>query len=149
MPSKIKEFISLPHDKRTLTQHKPFNIDIKVRSEYGYWTWIGNNITHGDTLAYTFEKEILDISQPFFTAPLWNREFSNKVIYIKSDSYREWLKDLENNNVTYVLIKKNSREDRWIAVALKSPGWLGIHERFKVVYADENYKILGVLLPHE
>ncbi|MBI4683202.1 MAG: hypothetical protein HY757_08910 [Nitrospirae bacterium] len=145
MPGKIKEFLQLPAKERTLSRHKPFNIDVKVRNEYGYWIWIGNNILRGDTIAYTFESFGINTSKPFFTAPLWNREFSNKVVYIKSDDYKKWLNDLENNSATYILIKSNSVEDEWIEKERKvfySLQWMGnIKEKFRIVYADENYKI--------
>jgi hypothetical protein len=146
MPEKIKEFLHLPTSERTLSRHKPFNIDIKVRDEYGYWIWIENNVSKGDTLAYTFESFELDTSSPFFTAPLWNREFSNIVVYIKSDAYMEWLKGLKKNHATYILVKQNSTEDEWIEDerrAFYSLRWMGsIREKFKIVYADENYKIV-------
>lgn len=145
MPEKIKEFIHLPASKRTLSRHKPFNIDIKVRDAYGYWIWIENNVSKGDTLAYTFESFELDTSRPFFTAPLWNREFSNRVVYVKADTYKEWLKELRDVQANYILIKRDSTEDRWIEkersvfYALR---WMGhIREKFEIVYTDENYKI--------
>ncbi len=137
-PEKIKEFILLPANERTIARHAPFNIDQHARRDYGYWIWINNNILTGDTLAFTFE--------PLFLTPLWNRKFSNKIIYIRSDTYNEWLKNLRENNVTYVLIKKNSVENRWInkeSKLLPSLRWLGtFKEKFKVVYADENYKVM-------
>jgi hypothetical protein len=146
MPAKVKEFLSLPPAERTLSRHKPFNIDIKVRDEYGHWIWIGNNISGDDTLAYTFERKTLDTSRPFFLAPLWNREFSNRVIYVKSEDYNQWLTDLEKQNVTYVLIKQTSEEDKWIEkmrnIRQNAPAWLGIRERFRLVYSDDKYKIL-------
>jgi len=146
MPEKIREFILLPANERTLTRHKPFNIDIKVRNEYGYWMWIENNISGGDTLAYTFESMTLDTSMPFFTAPLWNRGFSNRVAYVKADTYRKWLDRLEGTGATYILCKKGSLEDRWIEKERSvyySLRWMGnIAEKFKVVYSDENYMIV-------
>ncbi len=146
MPEKIKEFLLLPAGERTLSRHKPLNIDIKVRSEYGYWIWIDRNISRGETLAYTFEKTELDTNKPFFLAPLWNREFSNKVVYVKSDTYKEWLENLKNNNVTYILVKRPSQEDKWIEKERSvyySLRWLGnITEKFKVEYTDKNYKIV-------
>ena len=146
MPEKIREFLLLAPHERTLSRHKPFNIDIKVRKEYGYWIWIENNISDGDTLAYTFESFELDTARPFFTAPLWNRAFSNRVVYVTSDSYGEWLNELKNNNATYILIERDSTEDKWIEKERKvfySLRWMGnITEKFKVVYDDENYKIV-------
>ncbi len=132
-PEKIREFILLPARERTLARHAVFNMDIYVRQEYGYWIWIDNNISTGDTLAYTFE--------PLFLAPLWNREFSNKIVYIRSNTYNEWLKNLRENNVTYVLIRQNSAEDKWIKKERKLLSGT-FKEKFKVVYSDENYKIM-------
>lgn len=138
MPEKIKEFLLLPANERTIARHAPFNIDLHARQDYGYWIWISNNILKGDTLAYTFE--------PLFLTPLWNSEFSNNIAHIRSDTYNEWLKNLKKNNVTYVLIRTNSAEDRWIdkeKKLLHSIWWLGgFKERFKVVYTDKNYKIV-------
>ena len=67
MPGQIKDFLGMPARERTLSKHKPFNIDSKVHQEYGYWIWIENNIMRGDTLVYTFEAFTLDASKPFFT----------------------------------------------------------------------------------
>lgn len=146
MPDKIREFLALPAHERTLSRHKPFNIDIKVRNEYGYWIWIENNIIKGDTLAYTFESFDLDTARPFFTAPLWNSEFSNRVVYIKADTYQEWLQGLNSNNADYILIRKDSIEDKWIGKERKlfySLRWMGnMTEKFRIVYADENYKVV-------
>ncbi|MBI4654288.1 MAG: hypothetical protein HY752_04760 [Nitrospirae bacterium] len=138
MPKKIKEFISLPVKERTIARHAQFNIDLYARPEYGYWIWIRNNVLKGDTLAYTFE--------PLFLSPLWNNGFSSKVVYIKSDSYNKWMEDMKKNNVSYILVRQSSMEDKWINEARKLLGrfwWFGaIEERFKVVYSDENYKIV-------
>ncbi|MBI4653458.1 MAG: hypothetical protein HY752_00425 [Nitrospirae bacterium] len=137
MPVKIKEFFHLPAKERTIARHAPFNIDLHVRKEYGYWIWISKNITKGDVLAFTFE--------PLFLSPLWNREFSNKIVYIVSDTYNDWIKRLRESKVSYVLIKTNSVENKWIEKEKKvllSFYWIGHKERFKVVYFDENYKIL-------
>jgi len=138
MPLQIKKFMHLPANERTLAQHNAFSIDLHARQEYGYWIWLGRNISGGDVLAHTFE--------PLFLTPLWNSAFSNKVAYIKADHYNEWLKMLRHSNTTHVLIRRNSEEDKWIdreEKARSSLGWLGrLKERFRTVYADENYKVL-------
>jgi hypothetical protein len=140
-PKQIKTFMQLPANERTLSRHKPFNIDLHARQEYGHWIWISNNIVKGDTLVHTFE--------PLFLSPLWDRSYVSNVVYIKLDSYKEWLAELRDNNATYVLIRKNSEEDRWIETERNlrySMGWLmKIEEKFKVVYSDENYKIVKLL----
>jgi hypothetical protein len=134
-PAKVKEFLSLPAEERTIARHAPFNLDIYVRQEYGYWTWINNNISGGDVVGYTFE--------PLFLAPLWNRSFSNGIVYIRVDTHDSWLQKIKENQVTHILIKKNSLEDKWFLA--RDFEWLdkfGISLR--MVYADKNYKILMV-----
>jgi hypothetical protein len=127
MPAKIREFMRLPADERTIARHKPFNIDIHVSKEYGYWRWISENIKESDTAAYTFE--------PLFLAPLWNDGFTSKVIYVGSDNYTDWLKKLKESNVTYVLLQQHSEEDNWIEESRPE-------KELNTVYSDENYKIM-------
>ncbi|MBI5666051.1 MAG: hypothetical protein HZC49_13335 [Nitrospirae bacterium] len=146
MPEKIREFVALQAGERTLSRHKPFNIDSKVRDEYGYWIWIENNIADGDTLAYTFVDTGLDTSRPFFLAPLWNSGFSNKVVYAKSGTYEEWLKELGSVNAGYILIRRGSIEDQWIEKERRlfySLSWMGnMKEKFEIMYSDDNYRIV-------
>lgn len=138
MPEQIKKFIHLPAKERTIGWLAPFIIDIHARQEYGHWIWINRNISMGDTLAYTFE--------PLFHSPLWNSGFSSKIAYIKSGTYKEWLKDLKVENVTHILIRTNSEEDKWIDNERKifsSVVWFsGLEEKFKIMYSDKNYKIV-------
>ena len=138
MPSKVKEFVHLPPDERMIAMHAPLNIDLHTRQEYGHWIWIGKNVSRGETLAYTFE--------PMFHAPLWNMEFSNRVVFVKSDSYNEWVKGLKKENVTYVLVRTRSEEDKWIEKEkrlLSALWWTGrTIERFKIVYSDKYYRIM-------
>ncbi len=137
-PEQIRKFIALPAKERSIGWLAPFNIDIHARQEYGHWIWISRNISIDDTLAYTFE--------PLFHSPLWNTGFSSRIAFINSDAYKEWLEELKLNNVTYVLFRQNSKEDKWIKKEkeiLSTMGWLGgLKEKFKVVYSDENYKIV-------
>ncbi len=131
----IKKFIHLPAKERTIGWHAPNNIDIYSRQEYGYWIWINRNILRDDNLAYTFE--------PLFHAPLWNNGFSNRISFIKSDTYKGWLKGLKDSNATHILVRQKSMEDKWIEKerkAFSAVGWL--EEKFNVVYSDENYKIV-------
>lgn len=131
-PKQVKKFIGLPPAERTIASQKPFNIDLHVRQEYGYWIWISRNISKGDTLAYTFE--------PLFFSPLWNSSFSSRIAYLKEKSYNAWINALKKTGATYVLIRTNSQEDKWIKLS-HSMSWLGSKERFNVVYADPNYTI--------
>jgi hypothetical protein len=137
-PEQIIRFISLPAPERTIARHKPFNIDLHARQEYGHWIWISNNVSAGDVLAYTFD--------PLFLAPLWNSSFSNRITYIKAASRKEFTEKLREERVRYVLIKTRSREDEWITTEMKvrsSLGWFGGVKRiYRVRYQDENYKII-------
>ncbi len=142
MPSKIREFIDLPAKERTIARHKPFNIDIHVSQEYGYWTWISDNVEAGDTVAYTFE--------PLFLTPLWNDGFSSKTIYVDSNNYDDWLKQLKNRNVTYVLLRQHTEEDGWIESSYNVLSGMreqsgNREEEFTMVYTDDNYKIMKLV----
>jgi hypothetical protein len=146
MPSRIREFMNLPARERTLARHKPFNIDIHVQQEYGYWTWINENVKAGETLAYTFE--------PLFLTPLWNNAFSSKTTYVRSDNNDGWLQKLKDGNVTYVLLRDHTAEGGWIeankkdmSVTEKLSG--SLVEEFKLVYSDKNYKIVKLTNTHE
>jgi hypothetical protein len=136
-PRQIKKFIHLPAVERIIAAQAPFNIDLQARQDYGYWTWINRNITQGETLAYAFD--------PLFLSPMWNSAFSSKVVYIKADDYKQWLNKLGEHNVTYILMRKNSEEDKWVERERKiffAVGWMTARkEKFKIVYSDDNYKI--------
>ncbi len=145
MPSKIKEFLSLPRAERTLTRYKPFCIDVFAREKYGHWIWIEKNIGKGDTVAHSFTSSVLDTSDPFFSAPLWNGEFTSKVVYMQPREYREWLHALIDAGVNLVVYKKHSREDEWIEKERKlyySLRWMGgMAEKFRIEYDDDLYRI--------
>jgi hypothetical protein len=140
VPLKIRDFLRLPAHERTIARHAPMNIDTHARKEYGLWIWLSRNLSSGDVLAYTFE--------PLFLSPLWNRDFSNKIVFMKSVKFNEWMKGLKKNNVTYVLVQKDSQEDKWVNTVNEfySRGALMFNRgnRFQVLYADENYKVLRV-----
>ncbi len=135
-PSKVKHFINLPANERTIARHAPSSIDLHARQEYGHWSWISDNIRAGETLAYTFE--------PLFLSPLWNNNFSSSIVFVKAEKYNDWLTGLERNKATYILVRSKSKEDKWMeaSYSLKK---MGIKERFKVEYADDNYKTIRFL----
>ncbi|UCD34784.1 MAG: hypothetical protein JSU90_10920 [Nitrospiraceae bacterium] len=145
MPSKAAEFLRLPAEERTLTSLKPVNIDEKVRGEYGHWMWIERNVKQGETLVHTFVDATLDTTRPFFLAPYWNRGYSNRVLYVSADTYAEWLEALRQAGATYVLVRKNSKEDGWIEKERKlfySLRWAGpVTEKFRILYEDKQYRV--------
>jgi len=132
-PEKVREFVSLPPSRRTIVEHDPFNIHLQARQEYGYWRWIRDNISRGDVLAYTFE--------PLFLSPLWNGAYSNRIVYVKADSYDKWFKGLRDEKVTHILVRLNSLEDRWIEGEGPLSGYAGQKGRFVLSYSDNNYRI--------
>lgn len=140
-PFKIKEFVRLPAGERTIERHAPFNLDYHARRDYGYWRWIRENVQGGEVLAYNFE--------PLFITPLWNSDFSNKIHFIRADSYKEWIKELEDRNVSYVLIRRNTAEGRWVEKrkrVIAGLKWIGgFKERLKDLYSDENYMIMKLV----
>ncbi len=136
-PEKIKEFVGLPAKERTLAKMAPCGIEDSQRENYGLWTWIRDNVSAGETLAYTFH--------PLLLAPLWNSSFSNKIVFVRSGRLIEWQERLKINNADYVLIRKNSLEDRRFARLEKvrhNPRWSVIYDKFKVLYSDGKYKVL-------
>jgi len=135
-PVKIKHFMNLPAKERTIARLAPSNIDLHARQEYGYWIWISDNIKAGDTLAYTFE--------PLFHAPLWNSNFSSSIAFVKAETYNDWLKGLAQYKATFVLVRSKSKEDKWVEASF-SLQWMGMKEKFNVVYADDHYTIIRVL----
>jgi hypothetical protein len=138
-PEKIKEFIHLPAKERTLARMEPYILDKTQRGNYGLWAWISNNVSAGDILAYTFT--------PTLIAPLWNSSFSNKIVYIKTGEFNDWVKRLEADNVTYVLIrlKPRSMEYWWLTRLARLrhiPKWSVVFDKFKVVYSDSEYLVV-------
>ncbi len=136
-PAQAEKFLQLPPSERTIARHAPFNIDIHVRKEYGYWIWISDNISQGDTLAYTFE--------PKFLSPLWNSSFTSSIAYVKADTYREWTEELVNKDATFVVVKKTSQEDKWIEKERSLFGGTGdMKGKFSIVYMDDNFRIVRI-----
>lgn len=85
------------------------------------FVFIENRLKSGDIVAYT--------SRPFFIYPLWKPDFSNKVIFIKSNNREDWLKKLHDQRVDYVFATTGSKEQRWADGRLKS------------IYKDNMYEI--------
>lgn len=139
-PEKIVEFMELTPHERTISNHAPFNIDLHARQEYGHWLWISRTITGKDTLAFTFE--------PLFHGPLWNRGFTNRIAYVTSNDFNELSGKLNKLRATHLLVRRNAPEHVWIMkfnkLAGTSPSWLGLTERFKAVYKDENYLVYAI-----
>lgn len=138
-PEKIKEFVNLPAEKRILSMMKPCIIHKTQQHEYGLWAWISSNVSAGETLAYTFT--------PTLIGPLWNSNFSNKIVYIKEGEFKKWLEKLEANNATYVLIllKPRSMEYWWLTRLRELqhiPEWSAVYKRFRLEYSDSNYAVL-------
>jgi hypothetical protein len=139
-PEKIKEFVHLSANKRTLAQmEEPYVLNKTQRGNYGLWAWISSNVSAGETLVYTFT--------PTLIGPLWNSNFSNKIVYIKEGEFEKWLEKLEVNNATHVLIllKPRSMEYVWLTKLRELrhiPEWEAVYKRFRLEYSDSNYAVL-------
>ncbi|MBI5049571.1 MAG: hypothetical protein HZC11_01515 [Nitrospirae bacterium] len=137
-PEKIKKFALLPAKERTLGKMDTPCLTTQ-RGDYGLWDWINKNVSRGQTLAYTFE--------PLLLAPLWNSDFSSRIVYVKGNALLNWHKNLKLNNADYALIWQRSMEKWWISrlEQLKNtPEWSAVYEEFKVVYSDKEYMVLKV-----
>ena len=82
------------------------------------------NVQPGDVVVYD--------SKPFFIYPLWESDFSNRVVYIPAPDNRYWLKELANISADYVFTTFNSPENNWAEGKLES------------IYKDEMYEIFKV-----
>ncbi|MBI5056471.1 MAG: hypothetical protein HZB61_07645 [Nitrospirae bacterium] len=137
-PGKIKEFIHLPAKERSLARLGPDVLNLSQYENYGLWSWISVNISESDTLAYTFTPELL--------SPLWNNSFSNKIIFVKSEKFKEWLDKLEINNATciVVLLKPRSMEYLWLerlGEMRDDPKWSSVSKKFRLEYHDNNFAV--------
>ncbi|MBI5196640.1 MAG: hypothetical protein HZA10_10015 [Nitrospirae bacterium] len=137
-PNKIKEFAQLPAKERTLAKMNTPCLSTQ-KGDYGMWSWINANVSAGKTLAYTFE--------PLLTAPLWNNNFSNRIIYLRGKNIVDWHENLHKNNAAYALILRKSIENWWLTELEKFrhiPRWETIYNEFKIVYSDKEYIILKI-----
>ncbi|MBL7049274.1 MAG: hypothetical protein ISR96_07160 [Nitrospira sp.] len=137
-PAKVREFMDRPFSERLLAWQAPFNIDIHARKDYGLWIWITRNIKTGDSIAYAYD--------PLFLAPLWNSSYSNRIVRVRAEGYKEWQAMLKQEDAGYVIMEKGSIEERWIMKensALDAMKWMGSgREKFENVYSDDNYIVM-------
>jgi hypothetical protein len=98
LPAKISSVLAVPSESRTSGLVRP-----EIMS--GAYEYISRetaaspaNIAFGAGLEFTY--------------PLWGPEQANRVFYIKPQSYRQWVKELENKNVNYLVARTSSRENR-------------------------------------
>ena len=118
---------------------EPFILSKTQSKNYGLWEWISRNVSSEDTLAYNFHPNMI--------GPLWNSDLSNKIVFIKAGKFEEWLKKLEDNNVTYVLAlgKPRSMEFFWLtrlASLRKDPKWAPVYNRFRLEYSSSDYVVM-------
>ncbi len=70
-------------------------------------------------------------SSPNFIYPLWNRSYSDKVIYIPANNSKEYFDGISANKVKYLFIDFGSKEYNWIAASNLN----------KPIYKDAQYEI--------
>ncbi len=138
-PEKIKQFISLPREERSISRMEPYILNKTQRNNYGLWEWINRNVSSGDTLAYNYT--------PNMVGPLWNSDLSNEIVFIRAGKFEEWLKKLEDNNVTYVVAlgKPRTMEYFWLtrlASLRNDPKWTPVYNNFSLEYSDSDYVVM-------
>lgn len=86
------------------------------------YLYIQDHAGNGDVVVYTRSS--------MFVYPLWNRQYSNKVIYIKANDIQQWSKKVKESGAKYVFTHKLSPESE----SLRDSG-------YKRVYEDNEYEI--------
>ncbi|GBE06204.1 hypothetical protein BMS3Abin10_01849 [bacterium BMS3Abin10] len=141
-PEKIKEFIHLPANARTIARMEPYILNESQRDNYGLWEWISRNVKAGETLAYTFHPNLL--------GPFWNSDFSNKIVYVKESKFEKWVNTLDEINADYVLVlvRPRSMEYFWFSKLSKlrnDPKWTPVYNKFRPVYSDSDYVVMRII----
>jgi hypothetical protein len=98
LPAKISSVLAVPSESRTSGLVRPEIIS-------GAYEYI-SSVTAASPANIAFGAGLE------FTYPLWGPEQANSVFYIEPRSYRQWVKELENKNVNYLVARTRSREHR-------------------------------------
>ena len=141
-PEKIKEFIHLPANARTIARMEPYSLNETQRGNYRLWAWISKNMSGGDILVYTFHPNLL--------GPFWNSDFSNKIVYVKEHKFEKWVNTLDEINADYVLVlvRPRSMEYFWLTKLSKlrnDPKWTPVYNKFRPVYSDSDYVVMRII----
>lgn len=91
--------------------------------------------------AYTVARQIVRKDEKIayttldWIYPLWNSDFSNKVVYIEGSNESSWYKKVKEQGVDYIFITPNMsvKENRWAKSKFEN-----------VIYKDNRYEILKV-----
>lgn len=124
----------------TLCNFGPGVVKAQILGGIGY-TGEGSAYANAFGKAYVRVREVVkpgDVvlydSHPYFIYPLWNEDYSNKVIYIPAQSELEWEEQLSQKNVKYV----------FTAVGGKEHTWLSDEDYVTSIYKDEYNEVFEV-----
>lgn len=89
------------------------------------YTALDDHIQAGQIVVY-------DSYTPFIY-PLWNRNYSDKVIFISASNERSWYHQVLAKHATYIFTGRSSKENKWS------------NDRFKdIIYQDTTYEIFKI-----
>ena len=86
--------------------------------------FVQNHMKPGQTVTYD--------SKPWFIYPLWNANFSNRVIFVPATNKADWLKKVHQENVSYVFTQEPDNEESWAKSS------------FKMIYKDGDNEVFQV-----
>jgi hypothetical protein len=86
-----------------------------------------SKVRPGDVVVYD--------SKPYFIYPMWRPDYSNTVIYLKSNSKEDWAKQLKERKAAFVVTTLSSKEHPWTQ---------SMTDTLTSIYKDELYEIFEV-----
>lgn len=125
-PLKIKKTIFLPLKVRTAAYFCPWRSE---QADKEMFIWVSEKVKKDEVVVYSSLKNHL------LSYPLWNREFSNRVIYIKPTNFKTWLEDLKKNKARFICVRTDSLVDRW---------YRNNKDYFNLEYDNGDFKVLSL-----
>jgi hypothetical protein len=86
------------------------------------YLFIQEQAKSGDMVAYS--------RSAMFIYPLWNRDYTNKVIYLPETDAQAWILKIRDNEVDYIFTHRVNDESKWSK-----------ENNFEKLYEDESYEI--------
>lgn len=139
----ISVFLGASHDRMGSGQseHLKYLLSKPVKdwhsSQYtcgGYEAWVFKEITKmakpGSVIAY--DRTFLYS----FVYPLWNRDFSNKTVFIHDDNKQTWLREIEEESPDVIVIGTEGETYKWATAE---------NSRFKVMIKGNRLCLFEVL----
>ena len=101
--------------------HEAANYSLVIGPAY---TYVQDNAQKGDVVVYD--------SSPYFIYPLWNRDYSNDVLYIPAANEEAWYAYLSGKGANYIFTHKGSKEHVWLEEG---------DSVYITVYEDDMYEV--------